>query len=599
MSNNARNHRIAIASVFVILAIVFGLSATAMFWMQRVIQYAERDVIREQSVIDDVRQTLSTIKDAETGQRGFLLTGDESYLKPNLDAKSRIQKHLADFDSRVREGLLPAEPVKAYRDLVDAKLKELDQTVDLQRTRGSDAALAIVRNNTGQHYMERMRSLTDQMVNFCEHAMADKRKEVAKLSFGVVVLLATVALLNIGLLVWANRRVRREIELREAVALEANRKGELLRVTEWAEKMFRGLLESAPDSIVIANQKGAIVLVNAQTERLFGYRREELVGQPVELLIPERFQGRHVGHREGYFLDPRPREMGAGLELFGKRKDKSEFPIEISLSPLETEEGVLVSSAIRDITSRKQAEDELKRTVRDLARSNAELEQFAYVASHDLQEPLRAVAGCVELLQRDYGSRIESGALELMGHAVEGARRMQTLISDLLAYSRVGTRGKPFEPTDCNAALNQAIADLETAIRESGASITHEPLPTLMADPTQIPQLFQNLIGNGIKFRAARHPEIHVGAQRKDGAWLFSVRDNGIGIDPQYSDRIFVIFQRLHTRTQYPGTGIGLAICKHIVERHGGQISMESEPGKGSTFYFTIPDRENLGAPVS
>lgn len=242
-----------------------------------------------------------------------------------------------------------------------------------------------------------------------------------------------------------------------------------------------------------------------------------------------------------------------------------------------------------DITAQKRAEEELAHTVAELARSNADLAQFASVASHDLQEPLRAVSGCVELLARRYRDKLDAQAGEWIQLTVEGAKRMQALIRDLLAYSRVGTSGKSFVPTNVGAALDLALANLATSITESGAVITHDPLPSLVADPTQMAQLFQNLIGNALKFCKERSPEIHVGAKPEAGAWTFSVRDNGIGIEPQYRERIFVIFQRLHTRTEYPGTGIGLAICQRIVERHGGRIWVESEPGKGSTFYFTIP----------
>ena len=348
-----------------------------------------------------------------------------------------------------------------------------------------------------------------------------------------------------------------------------------------AEQKFRGLLESAPDAIVIVNHSGEIALVNSQAEKLFGYSRDELSGQRIEILVPDRFKTKH---REHFIRERKVRSLWAGLELHGRRKDGSEFPAEISLSPMETEEGMLLSSAIRDISDRKRSDENLRR-------SNAELERFAYVASHDLQEPLRAIAGCVGILEQQYRDKLDRGAGELIRHAVEGAKRMQTLIQDLLAYSRVGTSGKIFGPVDCNAALDAAMTNLGTAIRESGAVITHDPLPTLTADQTQLAQLFQNLIGNSITFSRGRRPEIHVGAQRGDGGWLFSVRDNGIGIDPQYHERIFVIFQRLHTRTEYPGTGIGLAICKRIVECHGGTISVHSEPGKGTTFCFTIPDK--------
>lgn len=231
----------------------------------------------------------------------------------------------------------------------------------------------------------------------------------------------------------------------------------------------------------------------------------------------------------------------------------------------------------------------LARQAAELARSNADLERFAYVASHDLQEPLRMVASYTTLLGRRYGGRLDADADEFIAYAVDGATRMQQLIDDLLAYSRVGTRGKDFVPTDCESVLDHALANLQFAIQESGAVVTREPLPTVTADAAQLTLVFQNLVGNAIKFRGAERPAIHVSAAQRDGAWVFAVSDNGIGIDPAYADRIFVVFQRLHGPADYSGTGIGLAISKRIVERHGGRIWVESEPGKGATFRFTIP----------
>jgi len=224
----------------------------------------------------------------------------------------------------------------------------------------------------------------------------------------------------------------------------------------------------------------------------------------------------------------------------------------------------------------------------DLERSNRELQQFAYVASHDLQEPLRMVASFVQLLAERYKGKLDTDADEFIGYAVEGANRLQNMINDLLEYSRVESRGKPFESTDCEAVLEQVLMNLKFSIEESGATITRDPLPKLYADTSQLMQLFQNLISNALKFRGKDLPAIRISAESKENEYVFSVRDNGIGIDPQYKDRIFIIFQCLHGR-EYPGTGIGLAVCKRIVERHGGRIWVESESGKGSTFFFTIP----------
>jgi PAS domain S-box-containing protein len=254
-----------------------------------------------------------------------------------------------------------------------------------------------------------------------------------------------------------------------------------------------------------------------------------------------------------------------------------------------TGKDVRLEGVVLDISERKRAEEALRRAVADLKRSNEELQQFAYVASHDLQEPLRAVASFTQLLSERYKGRLDKNADEFIAFAVDGAHRMQALINDLLSYSRLETRGKPPEPTDSHDALGQALANLGTAIRESGALVTNDDLPLVKADEGQLVQLFQNLVGNAIKFRGQEPPRVHVSAVSQGREWLFSVRDNGIGIAKEYHERIFSIFQRLHSREEYPGTGIGLALCKRIVERHGGTIRVESGPGSGSTFFFTLP----------
>ena len=365
---------------------------------------------------------------------------------------------------------------------------------------------------------------------------------------------------------------------------------------EAGEARFRGLLESAPDAVVIVNADGRIEIVNRQTELTFGYTRDELLGQTVEMLLPERFKPVHGAHRGGYVSAPRTRAMGAGLDLYARRKDGTEFPVEISLSPLPTEEGMLVTSIIRDITDRREVEDHLRqaaaalaRQATELERSNADLQQFAYVASHDLQEPLRMVTAYTQLLARRYRGRLDEDAAEFIAFAVDGATRMQALINDLLAYSRVGSQGGALEPTNTAAVFDRIVADLARSIEEGGATVTRGELPTVLADPVQIGQLLQNLVGNAVKFRGRTLPEVRVTAELQSGEWVFAVQDNGIGLAPEYADRVFVIFQRLHTRAEYPGTGIGLAICKKIVERHGGRIWVESQPAEGSTFYFTLP----------
>jgi PAS domain S-box-containing protein len=359
------------------------------------------------------------------------------------------------------------------------------------------------------------------------------------------------------------------------------------------EGRYRGLLEAAPDAMVVVNHSGEIVLLNVQAEKQFGYRRDELVGQKVKNIIPEGFAERLIADGTRSAAEALAQQIGTGIELSGRRKDGSEFPIEIMLSPLENAEGILVTAAIRNISMRKNADLHLVQKVEELNRSNEELQQFSYVASHDLQEPLRMVASYTQLLASRYKGKLDADADEFIDFAVDGCNRMQRLIQDLLAYSRSGADGKALEKRSSEDALNNALKNLTGTIAESGAVVTHDALPVITTDDTQLEQVFQNLVGNAIKYRGTAVPTVHISAARKGlDEWTFSVRDNGLGIEAQYFERIFILFQRLHGRTEFKGTGIGLAICKKIVEGLGGRIWVESQVGKGSTFYFALPGKD-------
>ncbi len=349
-----------------------------------------------------------------------------------------------------------------------------------------------------------------------------------------------------------------------------------------SKKLLQDVIDNTAALVYILDLEGRFMLVNHKIETLFGFTNEQILGQTRNAFMPIEFALKHRSND----LEIIQTGQGKLFEEENLEPDGRHVYLTNKFPLFDTHNQVYAICGIStDMTERKRMEEELHR-------SNTELEQFAYVASHDLQEPLRAVAGMVQLLGQRYQGQLDERADEYIGHAVEASQHMQNLINDLLDYSRVGRLGKPFEPTAVESSLKMALANLQTSVQENQAQITHDPLPTVLADPGQLSRVLQNLIGNALKFRGDNPPRIHIGAEKVEGAWCISVSDNGIGIEPQYFERIFLVFQRLHTRREYAGTGIGLALCKKIIERHGGQIWVESQPGQGSTFFFTLPERK-------
>ncbi len=372
---------------------------------------------------------------------------------------------------------------------------------------------------------------------------------------------------------------------------ESMRRLQAEKTAKAGEENFRCLLDATPDSMVVLRPDGTILLLNQRFEAQFGYTRDDLLGGSVNTFFSEgladRLTAAGIGARSESLAD----HAGTVFELQVRRKNGSFFPAEIMLSNLKTEDGPLLIAAVRDITERRNSERQVLRVTEELKRSNTELQQFAYVASHDLQEPLRMISSYMQLLGKRYKGRLDSDADEFIAFALDGCSRMKGLILDLLAYSRAGGQKAPLRHTSCQDALDAALANLSGALEDNGAIVTHDSLPSIIADHTQICRVLQNLIGNALKYRSAETPRIHISAARDENKnWVFSVQDNGIGIEPRYFERIFLLFQRLHGPGEVGGSGIGLSICQKNIGRMGGRIWVASELGLGSTFYFSLPE---------
>ena len=420
-------------------------------------------------VLEKIDAVLADMVDAETGERGYILTGEQSYLEPYADARAHVFQNVEELRALTADNPIQQHALNQLEPLIATDLLTLQARIEIRDRSGLAAAAKEFREGPSKLRMDEIRGVIKEMRSTENVLLKSRSEEAERNSRTFRIVIVGGEILAVAFLCLAGITVRQEMELRK--------------------------------------------------------RAEEEI-----------------------------RQFNISLER-----------------------------RVADRTA------ELAEKAKDLARSNAELQQFAYVASHDLQEPLRMVASFTQLLAKRYGDKLDNDARDFINYAVDGATRMQTLISDLLTYARVGTQGRPLASTECEELLSRVLENLKLIIEESGAAITHDPMPVVMADSQQLGQLFQNLLTNAIKFRGEESPRIRISAERKGSEWRISVRDNGIGISKEHADRIFVIFQRLHTKTEYPGTGIGLAICKKIVERHGGHIWVEPFPEGGSTFCFTIP----------
>jgi PAS domain S-box-containing protein len=588
----------------------------------RIGQQAAQDsrwVTHTYDVTGTMELTLRHLDDVETGARGFVLTGQDQFLQPYKVGRYAVQLDL----ERLR--LLTGDNSEQQRRLgvlVEQVRNKLDQAAVLVATRRHPAENSTLANlYDDKRLMDSVRGTIAEM-EAAEKRLLELRIQRSKqteraTSFAFLFCSLTGASFVSVAGAVINRETRAASRSHAQVkVLNAELERKVAERTH-SEARYRGLLEAAPDATVVVNQDGRIVLFNAQAERQFGYQRDELFGQKITRIIPEGLAERLIADGTRTPADGPAKQTGVGIELSGQRKDGDRFPIEIMLSPLESPEGILVTAAIRNISERKKSERdkanlrdqaaaleaahnelelrveertrELAASNRILERSNIELQQFAYIASHDLLSPLRSIGGFVQLLKIKYQGTPDEQANDWIHRTVQAIGQMQALIRDLLAYSRVDSRFRPFVATSFLDVFHDAVKLLEPSIREVQGQVTCAELPVIMGDRSQLVQLMDNLIGNGLKYHGDRAPRVHVSAERNGEEWNFSVCDNGIGIAPEYYERIFEIFQRLHDKEEYPGTGIGLAVCRRIVDGHGGRIWVESEPGQGSAFHFTIP----------
>jgi signal transduction histidine kinase len=518
---------------------------------------ASRDLAETRSILETNDKLLTAVTDAETSQRGFLLSGEERYLDPYNAAMKNIPALQRSLDMLTRRYRVQYDRVSALKNLVPEKMDEMKHTIQLRREEGLEAALAVVRTDQGKDAMEQIRHLcgeirSEEYSKLERHSAASSKHGQNTRVISTVGSALLVFFLILSSLALGRAAVRREDLISDLIASK--------KQTEQVRDLLHTTLSSIADAVVATDLKRKITFINPVAEALTGWNEAEASGKSLETVC-------QIVDKETNLLS----------------KDGRRIPVDARSAPIRDRRGNAIGSVLvfRDITQRKKAEDAVQR-------SNQDLQQFAFAASHDLKTPLRTVANFAQLLAVRYKNRLDADADEFIEFIVSAAKHMEQLLDALLEYSRSGEVVEKPRLVQTDAVLETAVSNLRGEIEETGAKVTHDPLPALVVDELHLRQIFQNLVGNALKYRTEQPPEVHVSAYQTDAEWIFSVKDNGMGIDPKHFELIFGVFKRLHG-AEYPGTGIGLATCRRVVERHGGRIWVESQPGAGSTFRFTLP----------
>lgn len=542
-----------------------------------------RRVAHTQEVISTAEACLSLLKDAETGNRGYIITGLEPYLEPYQAARAGLPQRLATLRSLIVDNPSQQQRLAEIEPLITQRLAILQEGIDLRATQGFDAAQAVVLTGKGKQTMDAIRTVMRE-IELEEQTLLQRRQAATEAS-ATRTLLALVlgnvfAFVLVGVAGFTvNRDLRRRQQAeRDLMTLNSTLEQQVtdrtvaLQLAHVAERIqreyFQTTLGSIGDAVIVTDADGTVTFLNKVAEEVTGWTTAEATGKP----LPEVFRIENEETRQAV-ENPVTKVLRTG-EITGLanhtvliRKDGSLYSIDDSAAPIRDEQGRVLRWFGTNVDIEEQ-----KRTAAELQRINGELQQFSHIVSHDLNEPLRTMNNFVTLLARRYQGKLDATADEYITFITDGAQRMQQMITDLLAYTRVGGPTVVFATVDLDVLLARVLSELQVVIADAKAEVTHDLLPTVQGDETRLGQVLQNLIGNALKFRGPTPPRIHISAIKDDHHWRFGVRDNGIGIDPQQATRLFQAFQRLHTRSEYPGTGIGLAICKRIVEQHDGRI---------------------------